>query len=305
MIKLVLLTGFLGSGKTTLLDVILKHYKTRKIGLIVNEFGEINIDARLLERNGITMSELSNGSIFCACIKENFVNGLIEMSKENIEYLFIEASGLADPSSMAIILDTIKDSVEQPYSYLGSICVIDAEAFLELKELLPAVSNQLTYAGAVIVNKTDLVGPDVLENIKKQIKELNAKAEVYFTTYCNADIDALTAALHPSDIQAAAGSNTPESRPMSITLKVAPDITVSELQEFLQMVAPCSYRIKGFVKAGDKNYSISAVRAHVMMLPWPEEIPFSEIVIISSIGVKLTSIIINAIDKTVPGKITL
>lgn len=305
MIKLVLLTGFLGSGKTTLLDVLLKHYETRKIGLIVNEFGEINIDAKLLKRNGVSMSELSNGSIFCACIKENFVNGLLEMSKEDIEYLFIEASGLADPSSMQGLLETIAVKTANPYSYLGSICVIDAEAFLELKELLPAVSNQLTYAGAVIVNKTDLVGQDTLDIIKAHIEKANPKAKIYFTTYCKADIDELTAALHPSDVESAPSTNVPESRPMTLIVKVDETITVQELQDFLHLVAPSTFRVKGFVKIGGRTYSVSAVRDHVMMLPWPEEVEQSELVIISSVGIKLTTLVINAIEKTVPGKITL
>ena len=63
------------------------------------------MDARLLEKDGIATAELSNGSIFCACIKDNFIKALIEMSKRDIENLFIEASGLADPSNMDQILE--------------------------------------------------------------------------------------------------------------------------------------------------------------------------------------------------------
>ena len=66
MIKLVLLTGFLGSGKTTLMQRTLEAFSDKKIGVIVNEFGSVNIDAVLLKRDGIQMAELSNGSIFCA-----------------------------------------------------------------------------------------------------------------------------------------------------------------------------------------------------------------------------------------------
>ena len=100
MIQIVLLSGFLGAGKTTLMQRLLDTYKDHKIGVIINEFGEINIDAKLVSREGIDIAELSNGSIFCACIKDKFVDGLIAMSKTDIEYLFIEASGLADPSNM-------------------------------------------------------------------------------------------------------------------------------------------------------------------------------------------------------------
>ena len=98
MIKLILLTGFLGTGKTTLLKQLLSEFKDEKIGVIVNEFGQINIDGTLVEKEGVKMTELTNGSIFCACIKDNFVNSLIALSKEDISYFFIEASGLADPA---------------------------------------------------------------------------------------------------------------------------------------------------------------------------------------------------------------
>ena len=70
MIQIVLLSGFLGAGKTTLMQRLLDTYKDNKIGVIINEFGEINIDAKLVERDGIDIAELSNGSIFCACIKD-------------------------------------------------------------------------------------------------------------------------------------------------------------------------------------------------------------------------------------------
>ena len=87
MIQIVLLSGFLGAGKTTLMQRLLSSYEDHKIGVIINEFGEINIDARLVNRDGIEMAELSNGSIFCACIKDKFVDGLVAMSKKDIEYL--------------------------------------------------------------------------------------------------------------------------------------------------------------------------------------------------------------------------
>jgi G3E family GTPase len=159
MIRLILLTGFLGAGKTTLLKSLLEHYRETPVGLIVNDFGEVNIDARLLEKDGITLAELQNGSIFCSCIKENFMRALIELSSLNIEYLFIEASGLADPGNMEQILSAIQSRLSRRYDYRGSVCILDGESFLDMFPMLPAVGNQLTYAGAVLVNKEELIAP--------------------------------------------------------------------------------------------------------------------------------------------------
>lgn len=305
MIQIILLTGFLGAGKTTLLEHLLNYYKDSPIGLIVNEFGEINVDGHLLKRDGITMSELSNGSIFCACIKENYIKALIEMSSMNIDYLFIEASGLADPSSMQQILETIATQTIHRYHYSGSICVLDGSSFLEINTVLVSVQNQLAYAGAVIVNKEDLISPAIKAEIQEAIQAVNPNVSVYFTSYCNIDVDKLILHLEPPKIISKDSTNTPQSRPQSYILKLLPTITLDELRGFLNFIAPYTYRIKGFASIGDTNYSVSGVRFHMMILPWAGDILSSEIVPISSIGIGLISAIANGIKTYAPHSIKL
>lgn len=305
MIQLVLLTGFLGAGKTTLMERLLHYYKDTPVGLIVNEFGEINIDARLLESEGISMSELANGSIFCACIKENFIKSLIDMSSREIEYLFIEASGLADPSNMQQILQAIEPHTVHPYHYSGSICVLDGESFLDLNNLLPAVRNQLTYAGAVLVNKEDLISNEVKLEIEDEIRKVNALAPIYFTTYCNIDIALLVDQLQPAQSEGQESSNTPENRPQTFVVKVLPSITRQQQENFLNSIAPLTFRIKGFVTIGDANYSVSCVRSHVMILPWHSDIPASELVLISAVGIGLIGVLGEGIKTHAPNAIRL
>ncbi|AFQ44887.1 CobW family GTP-binding protein [Desulfosporosinus meridiei] len=305
MTQLILLTGFLGTGKTTLMERLLHYYGDSPVGVIVNEFGEINIDARLLEKDGTIMRELSNGSIFCSCIKENFIKALIDMSSPNFEYLFIEASGLADPGNMQQILQTIEPYTVHPYHYSGSICVLDGEAFLELKDLLPAVGNQLTQAGVVLVNKEDLISPAIKAEIQAEVRKANIQAPIYFTSYCNIDINTLVMNLQPSKSASLDSTNTPENRPQTFIIKVLPSVTINELQGFLNFVAPYTYRIKGFVTVGDSNYSVSCVRSHMMIMPWPRDIPASEIVLISAVGIGLTGAIADGINMNAPKSIKL
>lgn len=305
MIKIILLTGFLGSGKTTLLQRLLRHFEAAPIGLIVNEFGEINIDARLLEKDGLIMSELSNGSIFCACIKDNFIKALIEMSSQDIRYLFIEASGLADPSNMQQILQSIDSQLSNPCHYSGSICVLDAEAFLELSDLLPAVGNQITYAGSIVVNKEDLITPEIKLKIDTAIRALNPDAPICFTRYCNVDIDTLIQHLKLSEAESANSTNTPQSRPQTIVLKILPSVTMDELRGFLDFIAPFTYRIKGFSKVHDVNYSVSGVRSHIMVIPWPGIVKSNEIVLISAVGIGLIGAIADGIRMFAPHSIRL
>lgn len=305
MITVILLTGFLGSGKTTLMERLLYRFNDVPVGLIVNEFGEINIDARLLQKDGITMAELSNGSIFCACIKDNFIKALIEMSAREIDYLFVEASGLADPSNMSQILQTVEKHVVRPCHYAGSICVLDGEAFLELSKLLPAITNQLTYAGAIVVNKEDLIPADAKPEIQAAIRQVNQHAPVFFTSYCDVDIKLLIEHTKPPEAAGKDSTNTPDSRPTTYVLKLLPSITINELQGFLNHVAPFTYRIKGFVQIGNNNYSISCVRSHVLLMPWPGQIPASEIVLISAVGIGLTGAIADGIRIHSPSSIKM
>ena len=305
MTQLILLTGFLGTGKTTLMERLLHYYKDSPVGVIVNEFGEINIDARLLEKDGTIMRELSNGSIFCSCIKENFIKALIDMSYHEFEYLFIEASGLADPGNMQQILGVIEKYTVHSYDYSGSICILDGEAFLELNNILPAVRNQLTHAGVVLVNKEDLISSAIKAEIQAEVRNANTHAPIYFTSYCDIDINTLVMNLQPSKSANKESINTPENRPQTFIIKVLPSVTMKELQGFLNSIAPYTYRMKGFVTVGDTNYSVSCVRSHMMIMPWTRDIPSSEIVLISAVGIGLTGAIANAIKMNAPKSIKL
>ena len=195
MIDIILLTGFLGAGKTTFLQRLLEAYTQHKLGIIVNDFGEINVDAKLIQKEGMEMLELSNGSIFCACIKSKFVNGLVEMSKMDLDYLLIEASGLSDPANMEKLLEDIQSQTTHPLRLFASVCIVDAEYFLDLVDVLPALAQQVGYADAVIVNKADLADEETLTGIAQRIDELNQGVGVYCTSYCRVEIDEQAASL--------------------------------------------------------------------------------------------------------------
>ena len=99
--KLYVLTGFLGSGKTTVLLKLLEILKGHRIGIIQNEFGKLGIDGTILRNDEIQMVEINRGSIFCSCLKLNFVQALAEMAAQDFEYLFVESSGWGDPVSLS------------------------------------------------------------------------------------------------------------------------------------------------------------------------------------------------------------
>ena len=134
--KLYVLTGFLGSGKTTLLLKILENLKGHKVGVIQNEFGKLSIDGDILRNDDIQMIEITRGSIFCSCLKLSFVAALSEMAQQDFEYLFVESSGLGDPSNVEEILNAAEVASGKKFDFKGVLCMVDALNFLQEDLLL-------------------------------------------------------------------------------------------------------------------------------------------------------------------------
>lgn len=304
MIELILLTGFLGAGKTTFAKQLLQYFREEKTGLIVNEFGEINVDAQLLHKDGVEITELSNGSIFCSCIKENFIHALVEMSARKISLLVIEASGLADPSDMAALVQTLNGRLDTQYNYAGSVCIVDSCTYSDLQEQLPAINRQIYYSGAVILNKVDRVDENQREALTAAIEKINPKAAIFCARFCEVDMEELLRRLTPPEREAQPSSNVPAGRPYTVCLKIG-DISKDELKAFLTFIAPSTYRIKGFFKCGENAYSVSGVGSHLMIMPWPENAVSSELVVISAIGIAEIGVIAYGIDHFAKGKITI
>ncbi len=305
MIRVVLLTGFLGAGKTTLLQRILRCYADRRIGVVVNEFGAVDVDAVTLAREGVAIECLSNGSIFCACLKENFLTALIRISERDLEYLFIEASGLSDPASIGTILDTIAPKATHPYHYEGAICLVDADSFLDLVDVLPALERQVRYSDAVIVNRADLATPDAVKGTVAKVREISPACAVHVTTHAAVDAVALVEDLADAGHAAEDSSNTEESRPTTFTLRVTAPLDPDALAEFLAAVASGAYRIKGFVETTAGPVAVNAVGPRVDIQPWPEPVEGGHLVVISAKGIRLLNSLTNQINAHFKGQIAL
>ena len=110
------------------------------------------------------------------------------MSSRDLELLFIEASGLADPANMSQILDGIRPYTTNGYQLGGAICIVDGKNFLDMVEILPALENQVAYANAIILNKADMINAEKESEIKRFINKINSGVRVYVTAYCKVDI---------------------------------------------------------------------------------------------------------------------
>lgn len=171
------LTGFLGAGKTSLLNHVLKENRGLKIGVIVNDFGAINIDSLLVARQTDSKLELSNGCICCAIEDSGLDDAISQLAHtgSTLDYIVIEASGLAEPRELVNILENSRNK----YARLdGVIAVVDAESVTELSEKHPDFFKQLDVADIIILNKADLVSDKKLAEARGYLKFLNNHARI-------------------------------------------------------------------------------------------------------------------------------
>lgn len=298
--KLYVLTGFLGSGKTTVLLKILEHLKDHRVGIIQNEFGKLGIDGTILRNDDIQMVEINRGSIFCSCLKLNFVNALAEMSKENFEYLFVESSGLGDPSNVEEILNATEMVSGTRYDFKGVICLIDAVNFLDQIEDLETVNRQLKHCHLALITKSDLVAGERMDELMRKIRQINPVCKIETCTFGNLPIEVLEEDLLL--YQWAEGedtTNSEETKPKTLFMDFDGIIRKEKLSEFLDEIIPYIYRAKGFFHMEEEGWNqVDVVGRRIDYRPCEDQ-EKSQLVFISKIGPQLIKKIFEAWEKTV------
>ena len=215
-VPITLITGYLGSGKTTLINHILKNAKSHKIAVIVNDIGEINIDADLIENGGVVSSKddnlvaLQNGCI-CCTLKKDLIDQLADLvNSHKFDHILIEASGICEPVPIAQTISYMemefkRQNLPKFYTLDAIISVTDA---LRLRDefgcgeslegvergeenLENLVIQQIEFCDIVLLNKASEISKEELRRVKMAIEALQPVAKIIETDYCNVDIDEL------------------------------------------------------------------------------------------------------------------
>lgn len=213
-IPVLLITGYLGSGKTTLLNRILNNNRGIKFAVIVNDIGEVNIDANLIEQGGVvgkkddSLVALQNGCI-CCTLKMDLVEQLHDITcMDKFDYIAIEASGICEPEPIAQTICSIpqmgKKYLENGLARLDCIVtVVDAlrmrdefgcgddlmKKHIGEEDIENLVIQQVEFCNKILLNKVDEVSPEELDRIKKIIRALQPKAEILECNYGDVDFD--------------------------------------------------------------------------------------------------------------------
>ena len=216
IVPITLLTGYLGSGKTTLINHILSNQEGYKVAVIVNDIGEVNIDADLISKGGVvnqtddSLVPLTNGCI-CCTLKVDLMQQIVDLIKtKQFDYILIEASGICEPIPIAQTITVLSESTQQ-YG-LPKICRLDnivsvvdalrlATEFgcganlvkddLEEEDIENLLIQQIEFCNTIILNKVDEISKEELQKVKAIIKKLQPNAEIIETNYGNVPTDKL------------------------------------------------------------------------------------------------------------------
>ena len=215
-VPITLITGYLGSGKTTLINYLLKNAQGYKMAVIVNDIGEVNIDADLIEHGGIVSGKddnlvaLQNGCI-CCTLKKDLMEQITQLvNEQRFDHILIEASGICEPIPIAQTLTFMEQQFEQ--RHMPKYCTLDAivsvtdakrlvDEFACGKTLEDAkrgeedienlIIQQIEFCNVILLNKASIISKDELQAVKNVIKTLQPNAKIIESDYCEVDLKEL------------------------------------------------------------------------------------------------------------------
>ncbi|WP_328906269.1 GTP-binding protein [Streptomyces sp. NBC_00234] len=307
-IPVIVLAGFLGSGKTTLLNHLLQHRAGNRIGVVVNDFGAIEIDAMTVAGQVGSTVSLGNGCLCCAVDASELDTYLDTLARPaaRLDVIVIEASGLAEPQELVRMLLA---SDNPRIRYGGLVEVVDAAEFDRTRDRHPEIDRHLAVADLVVLNKTDRVGDAEHARLREAVAAAGSRAAVVSAAYGRIDPGLLfDPVLRPDEDEKArqltfedlfleereaqAGEeHTGHLHTAYESVSFTADVPLDprRLMSFLDSRPEGLYRIKGFADFGagdpDNRYALHAVGRFLRFVPQPwgrDEGRLSQLVLIGS-----------------------
>jgi G3E family GTPase len=294
---IILVTGPLGSGKTTLLRHILATHPA-KIAIVMNEFGEIAIDTKVIEGKNVRIAELGGGCVCCSLLGEfeAAVNEIIQRVAPDI--IIVETTGLAEPEALVF---NIQEALPQ-CRLDGVVSVIDADMLVRFPELGHTTRLQIEGADILLLNKIDLVEQQHIESLETKLREINPTAAIVRTARCRIDPELLfgigrekgVAAPGPgSPIPATTHKHQPEFQ--SFTFTSDKKFSRDCFEHFVDGLPAGVYRAKGFIRFEDSSQLFNFVAGRWDLEPF--ESAETQMVFIGKEIAGQKSAILRALDE--------
>jgi G3E family GTPase len=283
-----LITGPLGSGKTTLLRYILATYPA-KIAIVMNEFGEIAIDTKVIEGKNVRIAELGGGCVCCSLVGEfeAAVNEIIE--KVAPEIIIVETTGLAEPEALVF---NIQEALPQ-CRLDGVVSVIDADMLVRFPELGHTTRLQIDGADILLLNKIDLVEPTQIELLETKLREINPTAAIIRNERCRIDPDLLFGIAREKKVARPAHKHQPEFE--SFAFRSDKIFSRDCFERFADSLPANVIRAKGFVRFLDSTQLFNFVAGRWDLEPFDAE--ETELVFIGKNIIAEKEAILRALDE--------
>lgn len=261
---LTVITGPLGSGKTTLLRHILDTV-SRKIAILMNEFGEIAIDAKIIQGKNVEMADLGGGCVCCSLLGEfeAAVNEIIDAVDP--DYLVVETTGVAEPD--ALVFD-IQESLPR-VRLDGVVTVVDADAMVKYPQVGHTTRIQIEAADTLLLNKIDLVSQSELQAIEEKLYKINEVASILPAKRGQVDTDLLFGIGRERVQKPPHHVHQPEFESFGYTSEAT--FNRQRFEEFADSIGTDVYRAKGFIKFSEGIYLFNFVAGRWDFEPFEQE----------------------------------
>ncbi len=260
--KLIVVNGFLGSGKTTFIQSFLAQIDGN-IAVILNEFGQANVDTELFD-SSLSVASIQHGSIFCTCKSEEFVSVLSQRLSEPFDLILIESSGFADPSGMDALICQALKKADQTLIEVCAISVLEASTFLKLVDAMAMLKKQVATADVILLNQSDRTSQTDMERLSQRVASINDVAPRYPTSFAKVDPSKLL--FHTVAIDQrypkSSGKDISASQ-VSVLCGVWKD--EASIVSFLNHVAPLVLRAKGTVKTQNDAFRVQIASGQIML----------------------------------------
>jgi G3E family GTPase len=283
-----LITGPLGSGKTTLLRHILA-VQPAKIAIVMNEFGEIAIDTKVIEGKNVRIAELGGGCVCCSLLGEfeAAVNEIIE--KISPERIVVETTGLAEPEALVF---NIQEALPQ-CRLDGAVSVIDGDMLIRFPELGHTTRLQIEGADILLLNKIDLIQSSQIESLETKLREINPTAAIVHTERCSINPELLFGIGRERKIARLEHVHEHEFESFGFTSNKT--FSRNCFEDFVSSLPGSVVRAKGFIRFADDAQLFNFVAGRWELEPF--EFDRTELVFIGKRVVVEKETILNALRK--------